>query len=419
MVACLLLAVVAWDTTRDETRQRIQEQFDFRADRIESDIRNRLLMYEHMLRGGTGLFKGSERVTRHEWKLYVDSLHISQHFPGVQGLGFSKVFPASEKEAHIAEIRAEGFPNYTVYPEGYRPEYTAIVFLEPFDWRNQRAFGYDMFSEPTRREAMIRARDTGRVAMTGKVILVQEDGKAVQPGFLIYIPLYQEEKTPMTISARRDSLVGYVYSPFRMYDFMDGLLVGETEYVKLRIYDGDLPKEDALLYEDDIDDSRAPLFTHMAVFGFGEHAWTLEFRSSDYFESRVDLTKANIILFAGILISLLLASMIFFLTKSRRLAGQLAVLAENAIRTNFRLKQEINSRERAEDALEERAQELDDFNTAMIGRESRVIELKEEVNRLCREMGRSPIYPPVWKEELSESDLESGNSTELNETPES
>ncbi len=44
-------------------------------------------------------------------------------------------------------------------------------------------------------------------------------------------------------------------------------------------------------------------------------------------------------------------------------------------------------------------EELEGFNRAMVGREGRVIELKEEVNRLLAELRRPPRYPPVWNEE--------------------
>lgn len=48
--------------------------------------------------------------------------------------------------------------------------------------------------------------------------------------------------------------------------------------------------------------------------------------------------------------------------------------------------------------LEAQKAELESFNKAMLGREMRIIELKEEVNALCRELGREPQYPPVWLE---------------------
>ena len=76
----------------------------------------------------------------------------------------------------MAAIRKEGFPGYGIHPEGQRDPYTAIVYLEPFTDRNLRAFGYDMYSEPVRRRAMEEARDSGLMAISSKVRLVQESG---------------------------------------------------------------------------------------------------------------------------------------------------------------------------------------------------------------------------------------------------
>ncbi|MFH0953141.1 MAG: response regulator [Verrucomicrobiota bacterium] len=41
-------------------------------------------------------------------------------------------------------------------------------------------------------------------------------------------------------------------------------------------------------------------------------------------------------------------------------------------------------------------EELEKFNRAMVGRENRIIELKEEINRLLAERGQAPRYAPVW-----------------------
>ena len=63
------------------------------------------------------------------------------------------------------------------------------------------------------------------------------------------------------------------------------------------------------------------------------------------------------------------------------------------------VKEDITERRRAEKALRERTEELEAFNEAMVDRECRIIELKEEVNRLARELGREPPYEPVWEAE--------------------
>lgn len=47
--------------------------------------------------------------------------------------------------------------------------------------------------------------------------------------------------------------------------------------------------------------------------------------------------------------------------------------------------------------LRKRSDELEAFNTIMLDRESRIIEMKEEVNKLCKELGREVRYPPLWR----------------------
>ena len=105
---------------------------------------------------------------------------------------------------------------YTLSPKGDRDPYTSIIYLEPFNWRNQRAFGYDMFSEPVRHSAMEQARDQGKTSISGKVVLVQETDKQVQSGFLMYLPVYKKDSTPVTLEERRTQILGWVYAPFRM-----------------------------------------------------------------------------------------------------------------------------------------------------------------------------------------------------------
>src|SRR5438876_984204 len=77
------------------------------------------------------------------------------------------------------------------------------------------------------REAMARARDSGLPAATERVTLVQEIDPTKQPGFLIYVPVYRGGGTPETVAGRRAALVGLVYSPFRVGDFLERIIADE------------------------------------------------------------------------------------------------------------------------------------------------------------------------------------------------
>src|SRR3546814_332298 len=222
--------MAAWYFTHAATVREARSRFETEIAVVQLDLTDRLRAYEQVLRGGVSTFHSWPSVTRENWRRFVANLHITENYRGIQGIGFAKVVPAAEKAAHISAVRKEGFPDYRIWPEGERQIYTSIIYLEPFGWRNQRAFGYDMLSEPVRRAAMERARDTGLASLSGRVTLVQETDEAVQAGFLIYLPVYRTV-SPADVEERRRELIGYVYSPFRMGDFMRGLLRSEERRV--------------------------------------------------------------------------------------------------------------------------------------------------------------------------------------------
>lgn len=60
-------------------------------------------------------------------------------------------------------------------------------------------------------------------------------------------------------------------------------------------------------------------------------------------------------------------------------------------------------RKRAEMAARKKTADMENLYKAMLGREKRGIELKEEVNRLCEELNREPAYPPVWKSNATDA----------------
>lgn len=330
LLASLAITGLVWYSVRSSTEQAAGETFHRLAREVEVAIEQRMLAYEQVLRGGAGLFEASDRVARNEWRQYVEAIKIERNFPGIQGIGFSKIVKPEDMARHVAEIRAEGFPEYRIKPPGVREIYTSIIYLEPFDKRNQAAFGYDMFSEPTRHEAMARARDSGGTAVSGKVILKQEITKDVQNGFLMYLPLYRKGAATDTAERRRAAIVGYVYSPFRINNFMGGILGGEKAGLDLRIYDGVDAAPDKLMYRSEDpaapeETSFVPSFRERFPLNIvGHDDWLLEVRTTLAYEQRIDRSKRRIVLSAGLLISLLFTGLVWLLATRRERAQALA-----------------------------------------------------------------------------------------------
>ena len=129
-------------------RQSQQNNFDYQTREIILRIEQRLADYEQVLLGTKSLFTASKEVSRAEFRNYIKNLKVENHFPGIQGVGFAFIVQPEEKTKHIQTVRKEGYPNYTIHPEGERDIYTSIIYLEPFTDRNLRAFGYDCIQNP-------------------------------------------------------------------------------------------------------------------------------------------------------------------------------------------------------------------------------------------------------------------------------
>lgn len=332
LVAGLVSTYAVQYEARTEARNALQKMFDFRVNEIFGNIENRLNDYEQLLRGTAGLFAASESIERDEFVKYVAALKLEQNYPGVQGIGYSQWILPQDKGVHIEEVRHQGFPGYTIRPAGERDAYSSIIYLEPFNWRNQRAFGYDMFSEPVRRAAMERARDENDISISGKVKLVQEIDKNTQSGFLMYTPVYRHGTPFETLAQRRANLAGWVYSPFRMNELMKGVLgkhFGEINAeLDLEIYDGDVLSPQSRMYDSNRQlnslASRQHAFQSVQRIDVAGHRWTVAVSSLPGFESKVNNDKVMFIIWAGISASLLLALITWLLVNGRTRALALA-----------------------------------------------------------------------------------------------
>ena len=144
------------------------------------------------------------------------------------------------------------------------------------DARNQRAFSRDMLAEPIRKEAMVRARDQGVMAMTGRLTLYQETGTAVQAGTLLLAPVYRRGLPLDTVAQRRQALLGWTTIVFRMSNLLEGILGDSAPGVQLDLFDGPAEEERRLLFSRNPGQAQAPAalrVTHrLQVAG---RVWTL------------------------------------------------------------------------------------------------------------------------------------------------
>lgn len=240
----LLLAVALFVHLNSQLSALSRERNEAEVSALATAINHRMEAYEEILRGAAALYYVAGHVSRQSWKRYFDQLCLDETVPGIQGLGFNQLVRRNEKAAHERTVRAEGIPDYSVWPKGERDEYTPVVFIEPYSGRNLRALGYDTYSDEARRRAMLIAKETKAVALTDGIVLVQETGKEVQHGFVMYLPVFaiQDGKTSGSVE-RASELIGWVSAPFRVDDLFTAIL-GSNRFqnIAFELYDSAHPE---------------------------------------------------------------------------------------------------------------------------------------------------------------------------------
>ncbi len=336
------LTLLAWQNAVRAVTEEDQDRFEQETSDSLDLIQERMQVYGQVLRGVKGLFVASDNVSREEFRAYTAELDLQQNYPGILGIAYALNIAPEQLGQHVADIRAAGFPQYAVSPAGDRDAYTAIVFIEPFSGNNLNAFGFDMYSEPVRRQAMDRARFSGDLALSGKVSLVQDVDRGPIAGVLLYLPLYAGEAIGTQVNA--NELLGWVYAPFSMDILMQGIQLDGSS-IGLSIYDGTEPDDEALLYssqDEPLAATELP-FSRTELLAIAGRTWTVRFTADDSFIEPHENTEPEAVLFVGGLFTLLMALLIWALSSGKeRAEARAAAMNRELLETEFRWKSALS-----------------------------------------------------------------------------
>jgi len=153
-----------------------------------------------------------------------------------------------------------------------------VLYLEPHGESNRAVIGFDMATERVRLEAMEAARDTGKTAASGVVTLMGEAGTSPDPsaarGFLVYQPIYRHGAPTLTQEERRESIEGFLFSPYLANDLAAGMTAAAPT-VDFRVYAAAVERPDDLLFETGGPGPVLGRFSTVAGFKVAGHPWLL------------------------------------------------------------------------------------------------------------------------------------------------
>lgn len=336
LFASLSVTWALWDHERQAARHELLTQFDYSLGDAVSRIEQRMGTYELMLRGVQSLFAASGEFGREQFRDYIKTLSLDSNFSGIQAIGIAAWVPAGQKVGHIAMMRQQGAPDYTITPEGLRENYAPIIQREPYAGINRAPAGFDPWADPVRRRAMEQARDSGMAAISGKVRLAVDADSNAPPGFIMYLPIYARGEPQDSVAQRRAHLVGWVYASFRMHDVIASLYGEQPPGLTMAIYDGVEPSPAALLHKtpDEHSHHLAAGMSGNEYLVVGGHDWTLTMSAHDDFNARFGRNAAFLIATIGTGLSLLLALLTWLMMTGRGRAMRLASAMTRELREN-------------------------------------------------------------------------------------
>ena len=254
----LSLAGQLWVSSENADRRRFSQLADDAVGRVDA----RLASYVSLLYATRAfLAVDGPGISAEKFEHFISGLDLAERHDGIQGIGFAATIPAAAATSVADELSARYSRPVEIWPTTTdQPLRTPIVLLEPQDPRNRVAIGYDMYSDPMRREAMDAAARSGRPTASGAVRLVQEIDENRQFGFLIYLPVAAGEASRVSAISPSEG-PGFVYAPLRTGDFLEAALFQMPQpALHVEAFDGEAKPERRIF------SSREPLLPEIAHF---------------------------------------------------------------------------------------------------------------------------------------------------------
>ena len=196
-----------------------------RLSSLSTGIINRVNLYQYGLFGLKGFIHGIgiDNLNYQAMQNYSNSRNYTLEFPGADGIGFIKrVSPAHL--AQFLEHAKNERPDNTFSLKSLKDdndEHFIIQYIFP-EKNNSKALGLDIGSENIRRQAALNSAINNSTQLSAPITLVQADKKP-QQGFLILLPVYQQNIVPKNTQHRLDKLVGWAYAPLLINNILESL----------------------------------------------------------------------------------------------------------------------------------------------------------------------------------------------------
>ncbi len=209
---------------------------------LRRQVEDQLDIQSSALQAASGFVAASEFVSWDQWSSFLRGLNFHDYYPGVPALALVRPVRRDELERFIAKRQAAGFTDFSLEPPAStvpleRPVEDYIIAVSYDDGVGRgRNMGLNMGADRLRRDAAEQARDTGRPALSQRILDGTNGGGAMEDSvFVLFFPVYRTGALLDTVSERRNALVAWTATQFNARPFFEKALSGLGKQIELTV----------------------------------------------------------------------------------------------------------------------------------------------------------------------------------------
>jgi two-component sensor histidine kinase/CHASE1-domain containing sensor protein len=254
----------------------VQEEFRRRAEHQFGAVRRETELLLRLTHAAQAFCLTSEQFTRKDFETFAE--RMLKAYPSAAALGWAPRVPNELRDRHVQLARQDGLAQYqiwSVHPDSTNTEQAAhrafypLTYLHPLNDFSS-VLGFDIGSEPVRREALDQARTNRSIRVSRMINLMP--ARNPHQGFLIVAPVLSSHGNP---ADEESTLAGYVICPIRL----DQVIAASFRFSELSGLDVHLSETSAGEPKDPDPDGSAPQSGPLHFkrdFAFGERLWRFE-----------------------------------------------------------------------------------------------------------------------------------------------
>lgn len=225
LMAGICVSIFAFISSREalqrEAESAFQKAFHERINHITQSLERKVSLVASI----AALFDFSSRVTSDEFDGFTQRSLRSNN--GVLAFEWVPRITHAMRPQFENTRDAQGRPYTILESDGHgklvraanRSEYFPVYFVQPREG-SENLTGFDLGANPSRRQALELARDSGLPAASARIELLQDIKSSSHDGFMLAYPIYSKGLIPASVEERRMRLLGFVVGVSRFKDII-------------------------------------------------------------------------------------------------------------------------------------------------------------------------------------------------------